>query len=51
MSDAHLRALGTEKVDWEALAPAARRDYLNRLSDPPQAYAGRSHHARRTTRS
>jgi pimeloyl-ACP methyl ester carboxylesterase len=51
VSDSTLRHIGATKVDWAALSPAARRAYLNRLSDPPPAYAGRSHHARRLTRT
>lgn len=47
VSDSTLRHIGSSKVDWTALTPAARRAYLNRLSDPPPAYAGRSHHGPR----
>jgi len=50
VSDTALRAVGAEKLNWVALSPAARRAYLNHLSDPPPAYAGRSHHARRSAR-
>jgi pimeloyl-ACP methyl ester carboxylesterase len=51
VSDTALRALGATKVDWAALSPAARRAYLNRLSEAPAAYAGRSHHAHRGARN
>ncbi len=51
VSDSTLRQIGATKVDWAALTPAARRAYFNRLSEPPPAYAGRSHHRRRTARS
>jgi hypothetical protein len=50
VSDTLLKSVGATKIDWAALAPEQRRAYLNRLSDPPAAYAGRSHHARRSAR-
>jgi len=50
VSDSALHSVGAIKVDWEALTPEARRAYLNRLSEAPALYAGRSHHARRTAR-
>jgi pimeloyl-ACP methyl ester carboxylesterase len=50
VSDTALRAVGATKINWLALTPAARRAYLNRLSAAPAAYAGRSHHVRRSAR-
>ena len=38
VSDAQLRTTCVTKVDWAALAPAARRAYLNQLNQPPQQY-------------
>lgn len=51
VSDTLLKSVGATKIDWVALAPDARRAYLNRLSEPPAAYAGRSHHAPRSARA
>jgi hypothetical protein len=51
LTDSALRSVGAAKIDWAAMSPAARRAYLNHLSDPPAAYAGRSHHARRRPKS
>jgi hypothetical protein len=39
VSDRQLRTTWLEKVDWAALAPALRRDYLNQLNQPPRQYA------------
>ncbi|MDE2251578.1 MAG: hypothetical protein KGL25_09260 [Gammaproteobacteria bacterium] len=39
VSDRQLRTTWSEKVDWAALAPELRRDYLNRLNQPPRQYA------------
>jgi pimeloyl-ACP methyl ester carboxylesterase len=50
VSDTALRVVGASKINWVALTPAARRAYLNRLSEPPAIYAGRSHHVRRAAR-
>ncbi len=38
VSDAQLRTTWNTKVDWAALAPAARRAYLNQLNQPPRQY-------------
>ena len=38
VSDAQLRATWNTKVDWAALAPTARRTYLNQLNQPPRQY-------------
>ncbi len=37
--DAELRGTWLQKIDWAGLAPAARRDYLNDLNEPPRQYA------------
>jgi hypothetical protein len=39
VSDRQLRTTWLEKVDWAALAPALRRNYLNQLNQPPRQYA------------
>ena len=39
VSDAELRTIWNEKVDWARLRPAAHRDYLNRLNQAPPQYA------------
>jgi pimeloyl-ACP methyl ester carboxylesterase len=39
VSDRALRGTWNEKVDWARFSPAARRDYLNRLNQPPPHYA------------
>jgi hypothetical protein len=36
VSDGALRALHAEKVDWSALAPEARREFLQNLNEPPR---------------
>src|SRR5205823_3429070 len=36
VSDAQLRGTHTEKVDWAALTPQARRLYLQNLNEPPR---------------
>jgi hypothetical protein len=36
ISDAQLRRTQTEKVDWSALTPTARRDFLQTLNEPPE---------------
>jgi hypothetical protein len=36
VSDAQLRRSDTEKVDWAALTPEARRLYLQNLNEPPR---------------
>jgi hypothetical protein len=36
VSDAQLRRSDTEKVDWAALTPEARRLYLENLNEPPR---------------
>lgn len=41
VSDRELRGTWNEKIDWLKLAPAARREYLNRLNQPPPQYAVR----------
>jgi len=41
VGDNELRTSWTSKVDWAHLAPDARRDYLNRLNQPPALYGGR----------
>ena len=41
VSDSELRTTWTAKVNWSKLAPAARREYLNRLNQPPPQYAAR----------
>jgi pimeloyl-ACP methyl ester carboxylesterase len=41
VSDSQLRGTWNGKVAWHRLAPAARRDYLNRLNQPPPQYAAR----------
>jgi pimeloyl-ACP methyl ester carboxylesterase len=38
VSDTVLRTTWGVKIDWPRLAPAARRDYLNRLNQPPPQY-------------
>lgn len=42
VTDGDLRALGTDKVDWQALAPEARRLYLQQLNLPPLQYRRRA---------
>ncbi|HLQ12788.1 MAG TPA: hypothetical protein VK130_06030 [Steroidobacteraceae bacterium] len=37
--DGELRRTWLQKIDWAGLAPAARRDYLNELNEPPRQYA------------
>jgi len=39
VSDQLLRSTWTEKTDWLRLTPAARREYLNQLNQPPPHYA------------
>jgi hypothetical protein len=41
VSDRELRSTWNVKVDWAKLRPAAHRDYLNRLNQPPPQYAAR----------
>ena len=41
VSDSELRTTWSEKIDWARLTPATRRDYLNRLNQPPPQYAAR----------
>jgi Lecithin:cholesterol acyltransferase len=36
VGDGALRALHAEKVDWSALSPEARREFLQNLNEPPQ---------------
>jgi pimeloyl-ACP methyl ester carboxylesterase len=36
ISDRQLRLTQTEKVDWSALTPSARRDFLQSLNEPPE---------------
>jgi hypothetical protein len=36
ISDAELRRTQCDKVDWSALTPAARRDFLQTLNEPPE---------------
>ncbi|HLY52673.1 MAG TPA: hypothetical protein VKQ31_06660 [Steroidobacteraceae bacterium] len=36
VSDAQLRRTHAAKVDWAALSPAARREFLQNLNEPPQ---------------
>jgi len=36
VSDAQLRRSHVDKVDWSALAPGARREFLANLNEPPQ---------------
>jgi pimeloyl-ACP methyl ester carboxylesterase len=36
ISDAQLQRTQTEKVDWSALTPTARRDFLQTLNEPPE---------------
>lgn len=38
VTDAMLRRTLGRKIDWHALAPAARRRYLNALNAPPESY-------------
>jgi PGAP1-like protein len=47
VSDRELRSTWNEKVDWAKLGPAAHRDYLNRLNQPPPHYAARRARRRR----
>lgn len=47
VSDRDLRSTWNEKVDWEGLGPAAHRQYLNRLNQPPPHYAARRARRRR----
>jgi hypothetical protein len=42
VSDAELRGTGNDKVDWHALAPEARRVYLQQLNVPPPQYLRRA---------
>ena len=35
VSDRQLRRTHTEKVDWAALTPEARRQFLETLNEPP----------------
>jgi pimeloyl-ACP methyl ester carboxylesterase len=39
--DSELRGVGVEKIDWHALAPEARRLYLQHLNVPPPQYLRR----------
>jgi pimeloyl-ACP methyl ester carboxylesterase len=39
VSDRQLRENWREKIDWQRCTPAARREYLNRLNQPPPQYA------------
>ncbi len=39
VSDQLLRSTWTGKTDWPKLTPAARREYLNQLNQPPPHYA------------
>jgi hypothetical protein len=36
ISDRQLRLTQVEKVDWSALTPSARRDFLQSLNEPPE---------------
>ncbi|MCC7461107.1 MAG: hypothetical protein IT480_01455 [Gammaproteobacteria bacterium] len=47
VTDSELRALGTQKIDWPALAPEARRLYLQQLNRPPPQYQQRPIRRRR----
>ncbi len=47
VSDRELRSTWNEKVDWAKLGPAAHRDYLNCLNQPPPHYAARRARRRR----
>lgn len=47
VTDRELRTTWNDKVDWAKLGPAAHRDYLNRLNQPPPHYAARRGHRRR----
>jgi pimeloyl-ACP methyl ester carboxylesterase len=42
VSDAELRGTCNDKVDWHALAPEARRVYLQQLNVPPPQYLRRA---------
>ena len=46
VSDAELRRTFTTKIDWQALAPAARRLYLQQLNVPPPQYLRRARRRR-----
>ena len=50
VSDRELRGTWSAKIDWLAMPPAARREYLNRLNQPPPQYAAprQRQRARRT---
>jgi hypothetical protein len=48
VSDAELRRTYTEKLDWHALPPEARRIYLQQLNVPPPQYLRRARRAGRT---
>jgi hypothetical protein len=41
VSDRELRSTWNEKIDWPNMSPAAHREYLNRLNQPPPHYASR----------
>ena len=41
VSDRQLRGNWNDKVDWQHCTPAERREYLNRLNQPPPQYAAR----------
>ncbi|MFO1410253.1 MAG: hypothetical protein U1F06_07735 [Steroidobacteraceae bacterium] len=45
VTDSELRALGTDKVDWQALAPEERL-YLQQLNLPPPQYRQRARRRR-----
>jgi predicted Fe-S protein YdhL (DUF1289 family) len=36
VSDAQLRRTHADKVDWGALSPEARREFLQNLNEPPR---------------
>ena len=38
VTDGQLRTTWNTKIDWAALAPAARRTYLDQLNQPPRQY-------------
>jgi len=42
VTDADLRRVYNDKVDWHALSPEARRIYLQRLNEPPPQYLRRA---------
>jgi hypothetical protein len=47
VTDRELRTTWNAKVDWAKLGSAARREYLNRLNQPPVQYAARRARRRR----